>query len=64
LIEINRYGGFNISITPYFSLKALTWVKECGGIYVIANLRGGGEFGKEWHDAGKLHNKQVHHFIH
>ncbi|MEE9437567.1 MAG: prolyl oligopeptidase family serine peptidase [Saprospiraceae bacterium] len=51
------YGGFNISITPSFSLTRLPFL-ENGGIYVVANIRGGGEFGKEWHKAGTLENKQ------
>lgn len=51
------YGGFNNSLTPYFSRGALPWI-EAGGIYVYANLRGGGEFGKEWHEAGRLERKQ------
>jgi len=51
------YGGFNISMTPGFSPTQLAWVEQ-GGVLAIANLRGGGEFGKEWHDAGRLSNKQ------
>lgn len=51
------YGGFNISLTPGFSLTKLPLL-ENGGIYVVANLRGGGEFGKEWHTAGTLGQKQ------
>ena len=51
------YGGFNISITPSFSPATAAWV-EAGGVYAVANLRGGGEFGREWHEAGMRHNKQ------
>nr|WP_236540735.1 prolyl oligopeptidase family serine peptidase [Spiractinospora alimapuensis] len=51
------YGGFQISLTPSFSATALAWV-EAGGTYVVANLRGGGEEGEEWHRAGMLANKQ------
>ncbi len=51
------YGGFNVSLTPMFSLVALLWV-ESGGIYAVANLRGGGEYGEEWHQAGVLGKKQ------
>lgn len=51
------YGGFNISMFPSFSPSILHWVEE-GGIFALANLRGGGEFGEEWHKAGMLHNKQ------
>ena len=51
------YGGFSISLTPYFSVSRLAWM-EMGGIMAIANLRGGGEYGEEWHLAGKLEKKQ------
>ncbi|RMH38995.1 MAG: S9 family peptidase [Deltaproteobacteria bacterium] len=51
------YGGFNVSLTPHFSSTAVVWV-EHGGIYAVANLRGGGEFGEQWHRAGMLANKQ------
>jgi prolyl oligopeptidase len=51
------YGGFNLSLVPRFSRSAYVLL-ERGGIYVQANLRGGGEFGEEWHNAGKLEHKQ------
>ena len=51
------YGGFDISLTPGFSVANLVWM-ERGGIYVVANLRGGGEYGRAWHEAGMLANKQ------
>jgi prolyl oligopeptidase len=51
------YGGFNINLTPSFSTFRLPLL-ENGGIYAMANLRGGGEYGEEWHDAGKLLKKQ------
>ncbi len=51
------YGGFNASLTPYFSISRLVWM-EMGGIFAMANIRGGGEYGKEWHEAGRLKNKQ------
>ncbi|MDC3379022.1 prolyl oligopeptidase family serine peptidase [Planctomycetota bacterium] len=51
------YGGFNISMTPYFSATLFQWF-EAGGVYAVANLRGGGEYGAEWHHAGMLDQKQ------
>jgi prolyl oligopeptidase len=54
---LTGYGGFNISITPYFSTTYVIWL-ERGGIVAIPNLRGGGEYGKEWHEAGMKEKKQ------
>ena len=51
------YGGFNISLTPSFSITNAVWMEQ-GGIYAVANLRGGGEYGKEWHDGGIKTKKQ------
>ncbi|HSD07573.1 prolyl oligopeptidase family serine peptidase [Flavobacterium sp.] len=51
------YGGFNISLTPSFSVSNAVWM-ENGGIYAVANLRGGGEYGKKWHNAGTKMQKQ------
>jgi prolyl oligopeptidase len=50
------YGGFNISLTPAFSVGTVAWLER--GALRRANLRGGGEYGKAWHDAGRLNNKQ------
>ncbi len=51
------YGGFNVSLSPYFSVSNLVWM-EMGGVYAVPNLRGGGEYGEEWHEAGMKLQKQ------
>ncbi|MFC4633818.1 prolyl oligopeptidase family protein [Dokdonia ponticola] len=51
------YGGFNVSLTPSFSITNAVWMEQ-GGVYAVPNLRGGGEYGKEWHDAGTKMQKQ------
>jgi len=51
------YGGFNISLTPSFSITNAIWMEQ-GGVYAVPNLRGGGEYGKKWHDAGTKTQKQ------
>ena len=51
------YGGFNVSLTPSFSISNAIWMEQ-GGVYAVPNLRGGGEFGKKWHDAGTKLKKQ------
>jgi prolyl oligopeptidase len=51
------YGGFNISLTPSFSIANVVWMEQ-GGIFAVPNLRGGGEYGKKWHDAGTQMKKQ------
>lgn len=54
---LNGYGGFNISETPFFSATLFPWLED-GGVFALANLRGGGEFGDSWHTGGMLGNKQ------
>ncbi len=51
------YGGFDINLTPYFSVANLVWL-EMGGVYAVPNLRGGGEYGEDWHEAGMKLKKQ------
>ncbi len=56
-IILTAYGGFNVSMTPYFSNLYVAWL-EAGGMIAMPNLRGGGEYGKEWHEAGMKEKKQ------
>lgn len=55
---LHAYGGFGISMVPHFSPAALAWVEQ-GGVYALANIRGGGEYGQAWHHAGRRANKQT-----
>lgn len=56
-VLLTGYGGFNVSLTPQFNTRGAIWM-ERGGVWAMANLRGGSEFGEEWHRAGMLENKQ------
>lgn len=55
---LGGYGGFGIPVTPQFSAQMIPWL-EAGGVLAMANLRGGGEYGRQWHEAGKLEKKQT-----
>ena len=52
------YGGFNISLSPGFSTMRLAWLENLNGIFALANIRGGGEYGEEWHQAACKLKKQ------
>ncbi|HYK74355.1 MAG TPA: prolyl oligopeptidase family serine peptidase [Pseudoneobacillus sp.] len=56
-VILYAYGGFNISLSPSFNPALLRWLEK-GGVYAVANLRGGSEYGEDWHRAGMLENKQ------
>lgn len=59
LLPLIGYGGFSISMDPFFSSTILTFLQKYGAIYALPNIRGGGEFGEAWHKAGAK-EKKVH----
>jgi prolyl oligopeptidase len=56
-VYLTGYGGFNVSMTPSFAATYVSWIEK-GGVFALPNLRGGGEYGREWHEAGIKENKQ------